>query len=132
MKKTLFIIFGSISFGLGVIGIFLPILPTTPFLLLSAALFGKSSDRLYNWLMNHKVFGNYIRDFRENKAIPLKGKIASVSMLWLLILYSIFFIVNERWYLQALLAAIAIGVTIHILSFKTKREQGTKIKDSNY
>ncbi len=123
MKKTLFIIFGSISFGLGVIGIFLPILPTTPFLLLSAALFGKSSDRLYNWLMNHKVFGNYIRDFRENKAIPLKGKIASISMLWLLILYSIFFIVNERWYLQALLAAIAIGVTIHILSFKTKKEQ---------
>lgn len=122
MKKTLLIISGSISFVLGIIGIFLPIIPTTPFLLLAAALFAKSSEKLYYWLMNHKVFGEYIRNFREDKAIPLKGKIIAISSLWIFMLYSILFIVNEKWYLQLLLGSIALGVTIHILSYKTKRE----------
>ncbi len=122
MKKTLLIISGYISFVLGIIGIFLPVIPTTPFLLLAAALFAKSSDKLYNWLINHKVFGEYIRNFREDKAIPLKGKIIAISTLWLFMLYSIFFIVNEKWYLQALLGSIALAVTIHILSYKTKKK----------
>ena len=123
MKKTIFVTLGLICFALGIIGVFLPILPTTPFLLLAAALFAKSSDRLYNWLINHKVFGEYIRSFREDKAIPLKGKIISISTLWIFMLYSIFFIVNEKWYLQLLLGSLSLGVTIYILSFKTKKRK---------
>ena len=125
MKKTLLVISGLICLVLGITGIFLPILPTTPFLLLSAAVFARSSDRLYNWLINHKIFGEYIRNFREDKAIPLNAKIISITTLWLFMLYSIFFIVNDKWYLQALLGSIALGVTIYILSFKTKaRKKG--------
>ncbi|MDL2228074.1 YbaN family protein [Odoribacter sp. OttesenSCG-928-L07] len=118
--KILFIIFGCISLALGVLGIFLPILPTTPFLLLSSFLFLKSSDRLYNWLLNHKYFGKYIRDFQIHKAIPLSVKITSVSLLWITISISAIFFV-EMWWLRILLFAIAIGVTVHILSFKTRR-----------
>ena len=66
--KTLCIILGSISLALGILGIFLPLLPTTPFLLLTAALYFKGSPRLYNWLLNHRHFGPYIRNFRENKS----------------------------------------------------------------
>ena len=126
MKKTILVIFGSISLVMGITGIFLPILPTTPFLLLAAALFARSSERLYVWLINHKIFGEYIRNFREDKAISLQAKIISISTLWLFMSYSIFFIVNHRWYLQALLASIALGVTIYILSFKTKVRKTSK------
>lgn len=122
MKKTLFIILGSVSLTLGVIGIFLPILPTTPFLLLSAALFARSSERLYSWLMNHKIFGEYIRNFREDKAIPLRGKVIAISTMWIFMLYSVFFIVDGKWYFQALLICIALAVTVHILSYKTKEK----------
>lgn len=121
MKKTAFIILGSFCFALGIIGIFLPILPTTPLLLLSAYLFARSSEKLYNWLINHRIFGEYIRNFREDKSIALSHKIISVVTLWLFMLYSIFFVVNEKWYLQVLLASIAIGVTAYILSFKTRK-----------
>lgn len=129
MKKTFFVVAGSLSLVLGIVGVFLPILPTTPFLLLSAALFARSSEKLYLWLINHKIFGKYIRNFREDKAIPLSAKIFSIITLWLFMLYSIFFIVNEKWYLQVLLGSIAMGVTIYILSFKTKYiEKQNKIK----
>ena len=117
--KIVFVACGSLSVGLGVLGIFLPLLPTTPFLLLAAFLYAKSSDRLYAWLLNHKVLGRYIRDFREEKAIPLRVKIVSVSLLWITISYSALCVVNPLW-LKLLLFAIAVGVSIHILSFKTK------------
>ncbi|MCD8261763.1 MAG: YbaN family protein [Bacteroides sp.] len=88
--RILFIILGSISLALGIIGIFLPLLPTTPFLLLTAALYCKSSPRLYNWLLNQKHLGPYIRNFRKHKAIPLRAKILSVSLMWATMLYCIF------------------------------------------
>ena len=123
MKKIILIILGSISLGLAILGVFLPLLPTTPLLLLSAALYARSSEKLYNWLLNHPVFGEYIRNFREDKAIPLNIKTIAISTLWLFMLYSIFFIVNKKWYLQVLLAGIALGVSIYILSFKTKQKK---------
>lgn len=121
MVKKVLILLGSISLGLGVIGIFLPVLPTTPFLLLSASLYAKSSDRLYHWLITHPVFGEYIRLFREDNALPLHLKIISISTMWLFMLFSIFFVVNGKSYLQLLLAVIGIAVSIYLLSFKTKK-----------
>ncbi|MCL2039394.1 MAG: YbaN family protein [Bacteroidetes bacterium] len=121
MLKYLFVFIGIISLGLGILGIFLPLLPTTPFLLLSTILFARSSKKLHNWLINHKVFGNYIRNFIEEKSIPLKVKISSTLLLWFTILFSIFFVIEDKTWLQILLFAIAIGVTIHILHYKTKR-----------
>ncbi|NDV80957.1 YbaN family protein [Bacteroides sp. 51] len=116
--NILYIILGSISLALGIIGIFVPLLPTTPFLLLTAALYFKGSPRLYHWLISHKYLGTYIRNFRENKAIPLRAKIISVSLVWITILYCIFFVVDPLW-LKILLFCIAAGVSYHILSFKT-------------
>lgn len=116
--KTLYIVLGSISLALGILGIFLPLLPTTPFLLLTAALYFKGSPRLYNWLLNHRHFGPYIRNFRENKAIPLRAKIISLVLMWGTMLYCIFCLIPFIW-VKILLGLIAAGVTYHILSFKT-------------
>ena len=116
--KALYILLGTVSLILGIIGIFLPLLPTTPFLLLTAALYMRSSPRLYDWLLHQKYLGNYIRNFRENKAIPLRAKIVSVSLIWITILHCVFFIV-PYWWLKIVLLLIAAGTSRHILSFKT-------------
>lgn len=120
--KLVLLLLGCISLGLGVLGIFLPLLPTTPFFLLSAALFLRSSKRLYNWLLNHKYFGNYIQNYLFHKTITLKSKIYSISLLWIFILFSAIFIVNHLLF-KLLLLVIAVGVTIHILSFKTAEKK---------
>ncbi|MDR1585596.1 MAG: YbaN family protein [Prevotellaceae bacterium] len=120
--KILLAVLGLISLGLGVLGIFLPVLPTTPFFLLSAALFARSSKKLYDWLLNHPVMGEYIRNFIEDKSIPLKVKIVSISVMWISMLCTAFLAVNDKLWLQILLIAIAVGVTIHILSFKTRKK----------
>lgn len=119
--KTICIILGTLSLGLGILGIFLPLLPTTPFLLLTAALYFKGSPRLYQWLLNHKYFGTYIRNFRENKAIPLHAKIISLLLMWGTMLYCIFFLIPLVW-VKVFLFLIAVGVTYHILSFKTLKK----------
>ncbi|MDR3327564.1 MAG: YbaN family protein [Prevotellaceae bacterium] len=120
MYKPFFAALGIFFTCLGILGIFLPVLPTTPFLLLAAALFAKSSDRLYKRLLEDKYLGAYIKNFRENRSIPLRVKIVSISLMWLTIGYSALFAVRVTW-LKILLLIIAIGVTIHILSFKTKK-----------
>ena len=79
--------FGTISLVLGVIGIFMPVLPTTPFLLLAASLYLKGSKPLYDRLMANEYLGTYIRNFKENRAIPLRVKVTSVSMVWVTLLY---------------------------------------------
>ncbi len=120
--KILYVTLGSIALGLGVLGIFLPVLPTTPFLLLAAALWCKGSPRLYEWLLNSKHLGTYIRNFRETRAIPLRAKIVSVTMLWTTILLSAFLAVHV-WWLRILLFCIAAAVTRHILSFETLKNK---------
>ena len=116
--KSLYIVLGSITLFLGLLGIFLPILPTTPFLLLTAGLYFKGSDKMYQWLMNHPRLGPYILNYRKFKAVPVKVKVCSISLLWISILCSAILFVSAIW-LKILLIFIAIAVTIHILSFKT-------------
>ena len=118
--KVLCKAFAFLSLGLGVVGMFLPVLPPTPFLLLSAYLFSKSSGRYYEWLLSHKWFGTYIRQFSEARSIPLRIKIVSISMLWTTILISLWGIDGILW-LRLLLLLVAVGVTFHILSFDTRR-----------
>ncbi len=121
MLRYLYIVAGTLSLILGVVGIFVPLLPTTPFLLLAAALYFKSSPRLYDWLLRNRYLGVYIRNFREYKAIPLRAKIVSTALLWATIGYCVLAVVDALW-LRLLLAAIAVGVTIHIWSYKTLRK----------
>ena len=118
--RILFILLGSLSLVLAVVGIFLPLLPTTPLLLLAAALYLRSSPRLYEWLLNHKYLGSYIRNFREHRAIPLRAKIVSVALIWITLLYCALWVVPQIW-IKILLIGLAVALTIHILSFKTLR-----------
>jgi uncharacterized membrane protein YbaN (DUF454 family) len=123
LLKAFLIVIGFLAVGLGILGMFLPVLPTTPFLLLAAACFAKSSKRFYHWLLNNKWFGSYIKNYREGKGIPLKIKILSMGFMWVTILTSsIFFLDNI--YIRILLIVIAIIVTIHISLIKTKKNEG--------
>ncbi len=121
--KYVLLFLGFLSLACGVVGIFVPLLPTTPFLLLAAALFFRSSPRAYKWLLGHKRLGPYIRDFRENRSMPLRAKIIAMSLLWLTSLHC-FFLILDHWALKTLMAAVAIGVTIYLMSLKTKRRSG--------
>ena len=117
-SRWVLIIVGSFFAGLGILGIFLPLLPTTPFLRLAAACYIRSSERLYNWLMNNKWIGRYIKNYLEGKGVPLKSKVLSISALWITIGYSVFFVVNI-FPVRVILILIAIGVTMHLLSIRT-------------
>ena len=121
--RIFLIIVGCVSLALGILGIFLPMLPTTPFLLLSAAAWVKASPSLYEWLINHKVLGEYIRNYREHRAIPLRVKIISVSLVWLPIGYCIFAVVDEWWWAQVLMFLLATAISWHILSFNTLKKK---------
>ena len=120
-RKGIFVVAGTISLGLGALGVFLPILPTTPFLLLSAAFYYKGSERMHRWLLNNKLFGNYIKNYKEGRGIALKAKAIALCLLWTTICYSAFFIVNMIA-LQIALFVIAGGVSIHILTLPTFRK----------
>ena len=119
LLRIVYLIFGTISLILGIIGIVLPLLPTTPFLLLTAFLYYKGSPKIYDRLMKQPVIGKYISNLRENKVIPIKVKIVSITLLWITIPYCIFFVV-ENLAVRILLGVIMIGVSIHILLFKSK------------
>lgn len=118
--KIFYIISGSLCLALGAIGIFLPLLPTTPFLLLAAFLYCRGSERLYRWLTGHRLLGRYISEYRENKAMPLKAKIISLAMLWTGIPAAMILHVPCLWG-NLLLGAVLAGVTIHILMLRTVR-----------
>ena len=93
--KCILVTLGVISVGLAVLGIFVPGLPTTPFLLLSAYLFFRSSEKLYNWLIHHPRFGPYIRYYRVYKAIPLRTKIYATSLMWVMVIISTVFFIEQ-------------------------------------
>jgi hypothetical protein len=121
LTRGLLISIGTLSVGIGIIGVFLPVLPTTPFLLLAAACYAKSSDWFYNRLLNNKIFGSYIKNYREGKGISMKAKVISISFLALTILYSVVFVASNLLY-KIILAVIFAGVTLHILSIKTLKQ----------
>lgn len=104
---------GWISIILGVIGIFLPLLPTTPFLLLAAGCFARSSEKFHSWLLSHKYLGPYIHLYLDGKGIPLKAKYYIISVLWFTMGFSIYLVPHLA--LKALLVVIATSVTIYLL-----------------
>jgi uncharacterized membrane protein YbaN (DUF454 family) len=113
---------GTISLFLGAIGIFLPILPTTPFLLLAAACYMRSSERLHKWLLGNRWFGEYIKNYQAGRGIPMKSKILALTLLWTAILYSTFFVVDEVLLAQVALVLVATGVTVHLVRLPTYRK----------
>ena len=122
-KKSFYVIVGTICVALGAIGIFLPILPTTPFLLLAAACYCRGSERMLKWLVNNKYFGSYIKNYREGKGISAKNKTIAITTLWITIFLSIFFI--RILIMQITLLIIATAVTIYLLRMPTLKKQTT-------
>jgi uncharacterized membrane protein YbaN (DUF454 family) len=117
--KVLLLASGTVCLVLGAIGIFLPVLPTTPFLLLSAACYLRSSQRMYKWLLGNRWFGEYIKNYREGKGIPAKTKMVALVVLWGTILYSTLIVVDEILIAQIALIAIAVGVSFHLFRLPT-------------
>ena len=116
IKYMLFLI-GTISFVLGIIGVFVPVLPTTPFLLLSSFCYIRSSKRMHNWLIHNKIFGEYIYNYMTYRAVRKSVKIKALLFLWMSLLLSIYIISNL--YLDIFLLLIGISVSAHLLSLKT-------------
>ena len=121
LVRVLFFVAGSIFLARGAIGVALPVLPTTPFLLLALACYCRSSERMTYWMLNNKYFGNYIRNYKEGKGIPLKTKLFAVTVLWIAIGYSALFII-PMLIVQIILFAVAAGVTIHLTRLPTCRK----------
>ncbi|MFK3969381.1 YbaN family protein [Pseudomonas sp. NPDC087358] len=119
LVRYLFQGIGWLSVALGVIGIFLPVLPTTPFLLLAAACFARSSPRFYQWLVTHPRLGPWIGDYLQGNGIPLKGKIYAIGLMWLSIGFSCW-LVPMIWARGFMLLSATL-VTVYILRQKTLR-----------
>ena len=109
---------GWLSVALGVLGIFLPVLPTTPFLLLAAACFMRSSKHFYLWLVNHRQLGPWIVDYLEGQGIPLKGKIYAIGLMWLSISLSCYLV--PLFWARAFMLTSALLVSLYILKQKTR------------
>ena len=116
--KIIYNILGTLFLVAGVLGIFLPLLPTTPFLLLTAFFYFRGSDRLYQWVIHHKHLGPYIQNFREHKAMPLHAKVSTLVLMWGTMIYCIVSLLPFLW-LKVLLALIGLSVTGYIFSLKT-------------
>jgi uncharacterized protein len=121
--RPLLLVVGTICLVLGAIGIFLPILPTTPFLLLAAACYVRSSDRMHKWLLGNRWLGEYIKNYQSGKGIPMKTKIIALAVLWTGMMFSAFFVVNEVLIAQIALVIIGIGVSVHLIKLPTFKKQ---------
>lgn len=115
--KTLYNIAGTIALLLGILGIFLPVLPTTPFLLLASACYMRGSERMHRWLLNQRHLGPYLRNFQAGRGIPLRAKIAALALMWTSLSISMW-IVPLPW-VRVLLLVPGICVTVYLYRMRT-------------
>lgn len=117
LRRGFLITVGTLSAGVGVVGIFVPLLPTTVFLLLAAACYVRSSNRFYRWLLTNRVTGSYIANYRAGNGIPARAKAISICYLWITLAVSAFMV--QIWWTWLILSAVAVGVPLFILSLST-------------
>jgi uncharacterized membrane protein YbaN (DUF454 family) len=128
VKRRLLIGAGTLSTVLGIIGIFVPILPTTPFLLLAAACYMRSSERFYQWLINNRIFGAYVRNYVEGRGMPVRIKLLTILLLWLTIGLTTAFGVQNT-IIRIVLICIAVGVTVHIVLIRKRKVEAIQKQD---
>lgn len=121
VRKGIYFIIGSLSLVAGALGVFLPVVPTTPFVLLSAWCFFRSSDKIYRWVVSNETFGPTIENYQEGKGITKKTKIRAIVMMWLTITLSVYFYISSL-HLIAFLYIIAISVSIYLYKLPTLKE----------
>jgi uncharacterized membrane protein YbaN (DUF454 family) len=111
LVRELFNLAGGVALALGVIGIFVPLLPTTPFVLLAAACFARGSERFHRWLLANPTFGPMVREWETHRSLPYRTKITGIVLMSATMAASITFFVDPAW-LKALLAAFGVGLAI--------------------
>ena len=121
ITKFFFNVVGTVSLVLAVAGIFLPLLPTTPFLLLASACYLKGSKRLHSWLMNNRHLGPYIEGFQQRRGIPLRAKVVTIAVIWASVLFSIYKL--DIFAVKAMLVVGGLVMSTLILMMKTFKEQ---------
>ena len=122
--RFILIAIGVVCVGVGIAGVFIPLLPTTPFLLLAAACFTRSSSKLYHWLTTNRWVGDYVRGYLEHRATTVPAKVWSIVTL-LCALASVAAFFTESWIVRSVLLLIGVGVTAHLLSLRTITRQAT-------
>lgn len=122
IRKAILIFAGTVCVALGVLGMFLPLLPTTVFLLMAAYCYSRSSDRFHSWLVNNRWLGGYIRNYKSGQGVSLRQKITTITILWVSIGFSIWMLGAVFW-ATLILLAIAVGVTLHLVLIKTYRPE---------
>lgn len=120
LVRWIFITGGLILVAIGVLGMFLPLLPTTIFFILAAWCFARSSEKFYVWLHTNRLFGRYLSNYRTGRGMTLSSKIFSIAFLWAGIMVS-FFLLTDNTYVRILLIAIAVGVSWHLIAIKTAK-----------
>ena len=120
LTRRVLMVLGTVFVVLGALGIILPLMPTTPFLLLAAACYARSSERLSNWLLGNRVFGRILRDYSEGRGVPLGVKALSIAFLWATIGSTAAFATGNLA-VRIVLLVVAAGVTAHILTVPTPR-----------
>ena len=119
--RWLWLILGLLLTAIGLIGIVVPGLPTTIFMILAAACYFRSSQGLYNWVINHKYFGSHVKNYREGKGMPLRAKVLSLSMMWIFVLYAIFFALATKLLALKIIVFLAASIgTRTILNLPTR------------
>jgi hypothetical protein len=119
VRRGVYFSIGAVSVAIGVIGIFVPLWPTTCFLLLAGWCFARSSQRAERWLHENRLFGSYLRDYRERGIISSRVRRTSVATLWIFIGASALLFAGRLW-VVALLLLVAGAVTLHLYSLPTE------------
>jgi uncharacterized membrane protein YbaN (DUF454 family) len=122
LRKALLIFFGTLFVALGVLGMFLPLVPTTVFLLMAAYCYSKSSEKFHNWLLNNRWCGAYIKNYKSGRGISARQKASTIAILWASIGFSMWYVAGALWF-NLLMLAIAVSVTVHLLWIKTYRPE---------
>jgi uncharacterized membrane protein YbaN (DUF454 family) len=124
-QRALLLAAGSVSLALGVVGVVVPVLPTTPFLIVAAYCYARSSTRCYRWLVGNRVFGRYLSDYLGGRGVSWKVKAATLILLWVVITLSAVFFTQQLW-VRALLFSVAAGVTVHVATLRGRKREGTR------
>jgi uncharacterized membrane protein YbaN (DUF454 family) len=122
LRRTLLFIAGSLSLVVGMIGIIVPVLPTTPFLLLAAICYARSSSRCYRWLVTNRVFGRYLDDYLQGRGVDWKVRSGALLLLWSVITLTAVLFTDRLW-VRLLLFLMAVAVTVHVVTLKGRERQ---------
>ena len=120
IKRVLWLLLGLTFVGVGMIGIVIPGLPTTIFMILAVGCFYRSSQRLYDWVINHKYFGEHVKNYIEGKGMPRKAKLNTFIFIWVFVIFAVLFGIPDNMVIFKIITIIAaLTGTGFIISLRT-------------